>query len=198
MVPQRIGAKLFFQPAKKPLDLSLFIPVFHKWIRTRPVDGMLIDVADYKHVPDGPGVMLIGHEGDFSIDLADGRPGLRYVRKRGWTDTINSTGGGDDSQILQARLAEVLRLLQQGKAALAKERKLRRSLKFDDSVLQFTFSDQLRTPNTAETFESLRDDLLAALALAYAGASFDLERLSTSPHEALTVNVTVREAALAA
>ena len=190
MVPQRIGVKLFFEPAKKPLDLSLFIPVFHKWIRTQPVDGMLIDVADYKHVPDGPGIMLIGHEGDFSIDLAEGRAGLRYVRKRDWQDS-----DGNDSQILQARLTEVLRMVQLGADALAKERKLRRTLKIDVGALQFTFNDQLRAPNTSETLDALRDDLLAVLASTYEGGFFDLERVSTSPYEALTVNVTVREAA---
>ena len=39
-------------------------------------------MADYAHVPDGPGVMLIGHEADRSLDLGEGRPGVLYQRKR--------------------------------------------------------------------------------------------------------------------
>ena len=36
----------------------------------------LIDVADYSHVPDGPGVMLVAHEGFFSLDQENHQPGL--------------------------------------------------------------------------------------------------------------------------
>jgi hypothetical protein len=189
MVPQRIGAKMFFEDAEN-LDLSLFIPVFHRWIRNNTVEGMLIDVADYKHVPDGPGVMLIGHDGDYSIDLAEGRPGLRYVRKRGWDDPA-----GDDAQILQARLGEVLRMLQLGVEALAGERKLRKAVKFAEGELQVSFNDQLRTPNTAVAFAAIEADILATLMQHHADTLVSLERTSQSPHEALTVNVVVREVA---
>ena len=187
MIPQRIGAKLFFEDANS-LDLSLFIPVFHRWIRNNTVDGMLIDVADYKHVTDGPGVMLIGHDGDFSIDLAEGRSGLRYVRKRGWDDPA-----GDDAQVLRAGLGEVLRMLRQGADALAGERKLRNVVRFVEGELQVTFSDQLRTPNTAEAFAAIETDIRAVLVQRHADALISLKRVSQSPHEALTVNVIVRE-----
>ena len=189
MVPQRIGAKLFFEDADN-LDLSLFITVFHRWIRNNKVEGLLIDVADYKHVPDGPGVMLIGHDGDFSIDLAEGRPGLRYVRKRGWDDPDN-----DDAHILQARLGEVLRLLQQGADALAGERKLRKIVKFVEGELQVSFSDQLRTPNTADAFASIEAGILAVLRQRHTGTPISLAQGSQSPHQALTVNVVVQEIA---
>ena len=118
-------------------------------------------------------------------DLAEGRPGLRYIRKRGWDDP-----DGDDAQILQARLDEVLRMLQQGMDALAGERKLRKIVKFAEGDLQVTFSDQLRTPNTAEAFEAIEANLLAVLMQRYADALISLDRVSQSPHEALTVNVT--------
>ena len=39
-----------------------FIPIFHEWIKSRRLeDEVMIDVADYSHVPDGPGVILVGH-----------------------------------------------------------------------------------------------------------------------------------------
>ena len=42
---------------------------------------LLLDVADYRHVPAGPGVMLIGNEGDYSVDNTGDRLGIRYNRK---------------------------------------------------------------------------------------------------------------------
>ena len=42
----------------------------------------MVDVADYKHMIDGPGIMLISHEGNFSIDLQDGEVGFMYIRKQ--------------------------------------------------------------------------------------------------------------------
>src|SRR5438309_7406771 len=62
-------------------DLDPVIPVFHSWIQKQIFDELLLDVADYRHVKDGPGVILIGHEADYSIDQTDGRLGIRYNRK---------------------------------------------------------------------------------------------------------------------
>ena len=45
-------------------------------------DHLLIDVADYEHVPNGPGTVLVSHEANIHLDLADGRPGLLYIRKQ--------------------------------------------------------------------------------------------------------------------
>ena len=60
-----------------------FIPVFHRWIQGQVVeDHLLIDVHDYSHVQDGPGVLLVAHEGQFSLNLEDGQPAFFYVRKR--------------------------------------------------------------------------------------------------------------------
>jgi hypothetical protein len=77
--PRVSVAMPFTQGDTAPTD---FIPVFHDWIRRGAVEGLLIDVANYSHVHNGPGVMLIGHEGDYSVDMVDGRPMLRYMLKR--------------------------------------------------------------------------------------------------------------------
>ena len=39
--------------------------------------------------PAGPGVMLIGHQADYSVDNTDDRLGVRYNRKagRGWIES---------------------------------------------------------------------------------------------------------------
>src|SRR5688572_25259119 len=77
----RLSVK-FYLNNDNTLDWASLIPVFHRWIQTRAVEGLLIDVTDYKHVPQGPGLLLIGHEGDYAIDESDGRLGLRYTLKR--------------------------------------------------------------------------------------------------------------------
>src|SRR5665213_247713 len=77
---QHVNVKLLLQNSADA-GLEPLIPVFHSWIENQNGDGLLIDVADYSHVPSGPGVVLIGHEGNFSVDNADNRLGVRYNRK---------------------------------------------------------------------------------------------------------------------
>src|SRR5690242_5065932 len=67
---------------KLNIEPSRFIEVFHRWVAEQVIDGeLLIDVADYQHVPAGPGVVLVGLQVDYSMDETDGRAGLRYNRK---------------------------------------------------------------------------------------------------------------------
>ena len=46
---QRIVLKIFLDE-ESVLEPSDVIPVFHPWIQTQAVDGLLIDVADYTHM----------------------------------------------------------------------------------------------------------------------------------------------------
>ena len=79
---QQASVKLFLTDSSG-LDLDSFIPVFHEWIREKRLpDHLLIDVADYRHVPNGPGVMIIAHEAHYGIDSGNGEPGFLYTRKR--------------------------------------------------------------------------------------------------------------------
>ena len=63
------------------MDLALAIPVFHRWIQEQALPGLLVDVADYRHVPEGPGVVLVAHEAIYGLDLGGGRLGLLYNRR---------------------------------------------------------------------------------------------------------------------
>jgi len=54
---QRIALKIFLDD-ESLLEPGDVIPVFHRWIQTQAVDGLLIDVADYSHVHHGPGVVV--------------------------------------------------------------------------------------------------------------------------------------------
>src|ERR1700722_17236092 len=77
---QHVNVKLLLQNPEAA-DLEALIPVFHTWIESQNGDGLLIQRADYTHVPAGPGIVLIGHEGNYSVDNAENRLGVRYNRK---------------------------------------------------------------------------------------------------------------------
>lgn len=153
---QRLSIKY---PLRQPVvpDLSAVVPVFHAWIRAQAVEGLLLDVTNYSHVPDGPGILLIGHEGDYSLDLQDGWPGLRYTRKR-------------DLGPLADALQTALRLGQQAYTRL--EEAL--GWAFDAAVVEVAFLDRLRVPNHPDTLDLIRADLLAALRATGDAPAFDL------------------------
>ena len=77
---QHINVKLFLKDPEN-LNLDSVIPLFHSWIQDQIFDELLLDVADYRHVKHGPGLILIGHEADYSLDNTDGLLGVRYNRK---------------------------------------------------------------------------------------------------------------------
>src|SRR6476620_12257796 len=73
----------FYVEESSSVKLADIVPVFHSWIQFHSIaDHLLIDVADYTHVPDGPGVVLVAHEANYYLDRFDGRLGLSYSRKR--------------------------------------------------------------------------------------------------------------------
>src|ERR1700738_1486571 len=77
---QHVNVKLLIEDFGDA-GLERLIPVFHGWIQDRARPELLLDIADYRHVPAGPGVVLIGHEANYSVDNTDNRMGVRYNRK---------------------------------------------------------------------------------------------------------------------
>ena len=69
---QHINVKLLLDPATEA-DLEPLIPIFHNWIQDRLCPELLLDIADYRHVHAGPGVVLIGREANYSVDNTDDR-----------------------------------------------------------------------------------------------------------------------------
>ena len=92
--PHRISVKFYFEDLS--VDVEEFIPVFHRWIRENVVPNeLLLDVADYKHIVDGPAILLVGHEADYVVDLTGGKPGFQYVRKRDLGADLSEAPGDD-------------------------------------------------------------------------------------------------------
>jgi|tagenome__1003787_1003787.scaffolds.fasta_scaffold20347017_2 hypothetical protein len=160
-------------PPRK-LALEPFIPVFHDWIKNHRLPELLIDVANYAHVPKGPGVVLIGHQGDYYIDEQDGRPGLLYSRKR-------------QAPIAEERLADVFRRALH--AALLLEGEKTVDLRFRTDELLFRINDRLLAPPGEETFAAWRPSLDALAARLHAGAPSKLA-LVGGPKELFSVRLT--------
>ena len=64
-----------------PRLLPKVIATFHQWIASHTLDEILIDVADYSHVPDGA-VVLIGNDHNYSFAPRDGEFELACFHKR--------------------------------------------------------------------------------------------------------------------
>jgi rhodanese-related sulfurtransferase len=84
MNPARI--KLSFPATSPPADLEPAIAVFHRFIQRGLVEGLILDVADYRHVPQGPGVLLVGHDVDYGVEEG----GFTVVRKRRAEDAAST------------------------------------------------------------------------------------------------------------
>jgi hypothetical protein len=155
---QHINVKLFVREPEK-VRLEAVVPVFHSWIQGQIFDELLLDVADYSHVPDGPGVVLIGHEADYSLDNTDGRLGVRYNRK------APLAGRNRD------------RLLQAARGALNAFQRLEQDLNvsFNNRELEIIFNDRLLTPNTEETRKASEPDLKEFLHQLFQGAGYSLK-----------------------
>ena len=150
MIQLRTQVKFFLeQPAG--VDLAAFTPVFQRWIQQKALEGQLIDVADYRHVFEGPGVVLIGHDSDYSIESRAGRVGLLYTRKR------------QPDADLQAQLRASLRLALTACQLLESESSFQPRLKFRADEIEIRFPDRLQLPNQPESFALVRDDLRAVL-----------------------------------
>lgn len=143
---QHINVKLFVE-GNLAIDPSRFINVFHEWIQNRSMPELLIDVADYCHVPAGPGVLLIGHEGDYSMDNTGNRWGMRYNRKL-------SLDGTNVDRIKQAFSAAA-------NAAKKMESHFATDgpLKFSRTELEIFVNDRALAPNTPETIAALSKDI---------------------------------------
>jgi rhodanese-related sulfurtransferase len=183
MTPQRIAAKFFASPDPGgSVDLQPFIPLFHRFIQQGSVEGLLVDVADYAHVPEGPGIILIGHDVDYGIDLSGGRAGLLTTRKR--------YGDAPTPEILRDTLRKALIAIR------AIEADGSTGLRFATEQLDIRFLDRLAVPNTEEAFAAVAQEITPILRELFCDANLEVSRVQAeSEHASLAAMVRTREAA---
>lgn len=171
---QHVNIKMFVQD-KLQADLDRIIKVFHRWTAEQSLSELLIDVADYLHVPDGPGVVLVGHEADYAIDNAQGRWGLLYNRK--------STVEGDNKQRLRQAFDAAAHACQLLEAEFPGG-----EFRFSRHEFQIIVNDRSCAPNTADSFSSLQADLNGFLQEISGEDGFELSQ-DPEPRRRFTVNV---------
>jgi hypothetical protein len=149
--PGRVAVKLYLDDVGDiaPQDA---IPIFHDWIRRGAVPGLLVDVADYSHVKDGPGVILVGHDVDYALDLGEGRPGVLCRWKRGDEETA--------ADRLAAALDGALKAATEFEAAP----EFATALHVDRAEALVSVEDRMAAPNTPESLDALRPAVDEAVA----------------------------------
>jgi len=160
---QHFRVKLFARPGHHP-DPGAAIPIFHRWIQENALGEMLIDVADYRHVPEGPGVVLVGHDAFYSLDSAGGRLGLLYNRRT----EMNGTTGDKLRSALSAAAKACLKLEQ--------EPELEGKLRFGGDECEISVNDRLLAPNNDATWEGLKPDLARVLDSLWGAGAYELRR----------------------
>ena len=151
---QRVAMKIFLTDDSR-LDPRDVVPVFHRWIQTHAVDGLLIDVADYTHMTSGPSVLLVAHEGHYALDLTGGRLGLQYARRVPLAEA------------LPARLRRLATTLGAAGRLLETDTTLAGTVSFAGNEIECLANDRLLAPNQPETLAAFRpalDTLLSTLA----------------------------------
>jgi len=149
----------FFVEAGAGTPVEEFVPVFHRWIQGKLLEGhQLIDVANYAHVHEGPGVVLVSHEANLHADLGEGKLGLMYIRKQ--------PGAGSS---FRERLRSTFGYALRAALMLEEDSALAGKISFRTRDPLFLINDRLFEPNTAETFGKVRGELEGFLRGLYGG-----------------------------
>jgi hypothetical protein len=173
MNAHKLQLKIYATPeSARAVTPEAVIPVFHRWIKDRVLPELVIDVANYGHVPEGPGVVLIGHGSDYFMDEGEGRLGLLNSRKR------SGPPAGE-------RLSDLARRALHAAALLEKEPALGGRLTFATSELLIRVNDRLAAPNTDATFAAVKGEL-EALGQRLFASTFELTRVG-GPKELFAV-----------
>lgn len=160
---QRVQVKLYGEGT--PISGEALVPVWHRWIADRRVeDDTLVDVADYAHVKDGPGIALIGHGTDLFYDEGEGRPGLLVFRKRAFE--------GD----LRARLEDAFTRVLRARTWLEAEPSL--GARFGAEEVLVRILDRLHAPNDDAAFDALVP-IVREVAEKVLGHAVDITRAGT-------------------
>ena len=156
---QHVNVKLLLNNSRE-IDLEPLIPVFHGWIQDQDWDDLLLDVADYRHVYAGPGVIVIGHEANYSVDNSGNRPGVRYNRKA-------VLEGSNQDRLKQAAVAAL-----NACGRLESDPSLNSKFRFNGQEIEISVNDRLLAPNSPEARQAIQPDLAPFLAKLFAGGKY--------------------------
>ena len=162
MSTHKISVKLYLEQGQDIAPETWF-KTFNAWISAHDGADVLLDVADYSHVPSGPVTILLGHQYDISIDDSDQKRGLLYNRKQ--------PNGDGFSQQLSASIRATCETCQR----LQQEEGLE-DVSFRGNEMRLILNDRLNAPNTSDTRDAINEDLNGLLNQLYSGADVVIEQ----------------------
>ncbi len=180
MDAHKLQAKIFLDGAETPA-LEPLVPVFHDWIKHHRLNELLVDVANYAHVPKGPGIGIVGHEADYFVDLSEDRPGLLYSRKR-------------QAPAPQDRVQNTFRHALYAAQMLEQEKALAGKLRFRTNELLFRINDRLLAPATESTFREIRPELEGFCDRLTGAGNYNLEFID-APRQLFSVRILLKTGA---
>lgn len=159
--------------SKNAPDAWAFFRAFANWIPDAP--EVYVDVADYRHVPGGVQIILVGHYHDVVLDASDGILGVAFSVKR--------PQNGDDATQLATSLNQALAAL----ARLETDPIFSGILKFDRARFSLTINDRAKLTNDQNSLAALSPSLTTALKEVFPGKNHELSLLATDPRRRLSV-----------
>ncbi len=153
--------------------------VFNTWIPDAP--EVFIDVADYRHVGEGPVILLAGHKASYSLDSAGGKLGLLY--------DVRQPLEGENA----AKLASTLKRLLEGALRLEGEATFAVKPSFDAASLKLVVNNRAIAPNTEEGFAELKASAAPLLDTLFGAGNYSVTR-DLDPKQRLALNVTGKSA----
>lgn len=172
---QHFRVKLFATTDSRP-HLGEAIPVFHRWIQERRLPEMMIDVSDYEHVPNGPGVILVCHEAIYGLDQEKGKLGLLYNRRAALDGSVED------------RLRQAVERAESAAAQLEREPEFAGHLHFDRRNWEVAVNDRALAPNTDATWTALAPVIEKVFEARFGPGTYRLER-NRDPRELFRVAV---------
>ena len=171
-----VSVKLFVEDSSivRPHEL---IGVFHRWIKDNALeDELVIDVANYEHVPKGPGIVLICDKAHYYFDVRDDRWGMRYRGRR----VARATG--------EEAVASAFRSALHAAALLENDPTLEGRYRFRTDEVEFGIYDRLLAPSEQGTLDAIRPALDATVTTLYGEPATSVELIS-GPKEPFMVSI---------
>jgi hypothetical protein len=172
---QHFRVKLFATPVSHP-HLGAAIPIFHRWIQEKRVPETMIDVSDYEHVPEGPGVILVCHEAIYGLDQEKGKLGLLYNRRTALNGSVED------------RLRQAVNAVESAATLLENEPEFAGTLHFDRQQWEVLVNDRALAPNNEATWKSLSPAIQTVFDLIIGAGRYSLQH-HADPRELFRVTV---------